>query len=136
MAFSKLENLAENILNDKSLSKELVYRLSDRACDYRQGACYRRCDADMAEDAWRDRRDKLLKDYDKVIVNSKKIPNIKGLNIIDCYSFQELFDAQKLLEKPIIYFEIVKDQKALFFIIDGDDMYQFVLKECDVDYKI
>ena len=81
-------------------------------------------------------RDGLLKDYDKVIVNSKKMPKVKGLNIIDCYSFQELFDAQKLLEKPIIYFEIVKDQKALFFIIDGDDMYQFVLKECDVDYKI
>lgn len=79
-------------------------------------------------------RDGLLKDYNKVIVNSKKMAKVGNYNIIDCYSFQELMDAQRLLEKPIIYYEIVKNQKCIFYIIDGNDCYQFILKECDIDY--
>lgn len=79
-------------------------------------------------------RDGILKDYDKIIVNTRKMPNKRRANIIDCYSFQELYDAQKLLEKPILYYELVRNQKALFYIIDGEDVYQYVLKECDLDY--
>lgn len=52
----KADEIESRILSDTSLSKELVYKLSDRVCDYRQAACYKRCDADMAEDAWRERR--------------------------------------------------------------------------------
>ncbi len=79
-------------------------------------------------------RDGLLQDYDKIIVNSRKINKFTNYNIIDCYSFQELMDAQRLLEKPIIYHEIVKNQKCIFYIIDGNDCYQYILKECDIDY--
>ena len=78
-------------------------------------------------------RDGLLEEHDKLIVNVKKMPDIKGHNIIDCYSFSELMDAQKLLNKPIIYYELVKDQKCIFFILD-EDIYEFVLKECDIEY--
>lgn len=79
-------------------------------------------------------RDGLLQDYDKIIVNSRKLGRFGEYHIIDCYSFQELMDAQKLLEKPIVYYEIVKDQKCIFYLIDGNDCYQFILKECDIDY--
>lgn len=58
----KAEDLEDRILHDKSLTKEQIYKLSDSANGYRQAACYRRCDADMAEDAWRDRRDKLIEE--------------------------------------------------------------------------
>ena len=80
-------------------------------------------------------RDGLLKDYDRVIVNSKNIPDTNGYNIIDCYSFSELMDAQRLLGKPIIYHEIVKNQKSVFIIIGDTDVYKFVLKECDIDFN-
>jgi hypothetical protein len=79
-------------------------------------------------------RDGLLADYGKVIVNSKKMPKIDGLNVIDCYSFHELLDAQKLLEKPILYYEIVNGSKCVFIILDDNDAYRFVLKKCDVEY--
>ena len=79
-------------------------------------------------------RDGILADYNKIIVNSKKMPKTNGLNIIDCYSFHELLDAQKLLEKPIVYYEIVNGQKCVFIIIDDNDAYRFVLKKCDVEY--
>ena len=79
-------------------------------------------------------RDGLLKEHDSIIVNARKMPNIKGKNIIDCYSFSELMDAQKILEKPIIYYEIVKDQKCTFFIVGDDDIYEYTLKECDIEF--
>ena len=79
-------------------------------------------------------RDGLLRDYGKIIVNSKKIPKLSDYNIIDCYSFSELMDAQKLLGKPIIYYEIVKNQKCIFVLIGDNDIYTFTLKECDIDF--
>lgn len=79
-------------------------------------------------------RDGILRDYDRIIVNTKKIPKLEKYNIIDCYSFEELLDAQNLLEKPIVYYEIVRDQKCMFVVVGDNDIYQFVLKECDIDF--
>ena len=79
-------------------------------------------------------RNGLLKDYDDVIVNSKNDPNFKGYNVINCASFQELLDAQKVLNKPIIYNEYIKNQKCMFIIINDKDVYRYVLKEADLDY--
>ncbi len=79
-------------------------------------------------------RDGLINDYDRIIVNSKNVPETTGYNVIECYSFGELMDAQKLLGKPIVYHEIVKNQKCVFMIVGDTDIYRFVLKECDIDY--
>lgn len=78
------------------------------------------------------KKDEILKNYDRVIVVSKKEPDIYGLKVIECNSFNELFDAQQALEKPIVYYELVKGQKALFIINNGTEVYRFVLKECDL----
>ena len=65
----KLERRADEldgrILNDKTLTQEQLYKLSDTANGFRQGACYKRCDADMAEDAWIERRYKLIEESKK-----------------------------------------------------------------------
>ncbi len=79
-------------------------------------------------------RDGLLKDHDSIIVNSKNIPSDEGYIVIDCYSFSELMDAQKLLNKPIIYNELVKNQKCIFVIVSDNELYKFVLKEVDIDF--
>jgi len=59
------DKLEDRVLNDKSLSKEQIYKFSDSAHSYRQAACFRRCDADMAEDAWRERRHVLIENAKK-----------------------------------------------------------------------
>lgn len=79
-------------------------------------------------------RDGLLKEHDNIIVNSKKLPSEEGYTVIDCYSFSELMDAQKLLNKPIIYNELVKNQKCIFVIVSDKEIYKFVLKEVDIDF--
>lgn len=79
-------------------------------------------------------RDGILNDYDNLIVNSRKIPVITDETIVDCYSFAELLDAQRTLQKPIIYYEIVRNQKCAFVIVDDSTIYRYILKECDLDY--
>ena len=80
-------------------------------------------------------RDGLLNEYNKKIVNSKNLPDLKDYKVIVCTSFRELMDAQRLLDKPIIYNEIVKDQKCVFIIIGTNEVYKFTLKECDIEYS-
>lgn len=79
-------------------------------------------------------RDGLLREHDRIIVNSKNLPNSDGYTVVDCYSFSELLDAQKLLNKPIIYNEIVKNQKCVFVLVAENELYKFVLKEVDIDF--
>ena len=79
-------------------------------------------------------RNSLLKEHDNVIVYSKNDPDFKGYYVINCATFQELLDAQKVLSKPIIYNEYIKNQKCMFIIINDNDVYRYVLKEADLDY--
>ena len=79
-------------------------------------------------------RDGYLKSYDRIIVNTKTLPRFGDTNVIDCYDFNELLDAQETLELPINYYEIVKNQKCVFFIKNGKDIYKYTLKECDLEY--
>jgi hypothetical protein len=78
------------------------------------------------------KKDEILKNYDRVIVLSKKEPDIYGLKVIECTTFNELFDAQQSLDKPIVYYELIKNQKALFIIHNGTEVYRYILKECDL----
>lgn len=79
-------------------------------------------------------RDGLLREHDRIIVNSKNVPSSEGYTVVDCYSFNELLDAQKLLNKPIIYHELVKNQKCVFVLVTDNEYYKFVLKEVDIDF--
>jgi len=78
-------------------------------------------------------KEKILRDYDDKIVNCKDLPNFKDYTLINCTDFNELLDACKLLNKPILYNEIVKNQKSTFVIINENNLYRYTLKECDLD---
>ncbi len=78
-------------------------------------------------------RDDILNKHNHLIVNSKKMPDLTGYNVIECESFSELLDAQRLIEKPIVYYEIIKKQKCVFVIIGVTDAYRYILKEVDID---
>lgn len=49
----RADEMEERMLNDNSLTRKQIYQFSDTVNGYRQGACYRRYDADIAEDEWR-----------------------------------------------------------------------------------
>lgn len=75
---------------------------------------------------------KILREYDRVIVNSKKTITLTG-EIIELSSFNELLDVRDNLEKPIIFKEIHKGQKSIFVVKNGDETYRYVLKLTDLE---
>lgn len=76
---------------------------------------------------------KYLREYDKIIVNSKN-PNINRdnyKNIIKISTIEELIDAYDSVRKPIIFYEIIKNVKSTFIIIDEETLYEFIVEEKD-----
>ncbi len=76
---------------------------------------------------------RILKEYDRAIVKTKKMPEISDLKMIEVESFEELLDARENLEKPILYIDVHPGQKACFIIINQKEVFKFVLKASDLD---
>ena len=77
---------------------------------------------------------KLLREYDRIIVESKKDIIIDSeQDQIEVKSFEELLDARDNLEKPILFKEIHKGQKAMFVVKNNYEVYKYVLKAVDLE---
>ena len=76
---------------------------------------------------------KLLRDYDRLIVEVKTDLNKGNYNIIELTSFNELLDVRDNLKLPIIYFNIVKHEKGEFYIKNNLDIYRYVVKGIDLN---
>lgn len=75
---------------------------------------------------------KILREYDRVIVNSKKIVELSK-DVIDVNSFEELLDVRDNLEKPIIFKEIHRGLKSVFIVKTDSETYRYVLKLADLE---
>lgn len=71
---------------------------------------------------------KILKSYDSIIVNTEKLPDIEGKEIINVVTFEELIDAQMELRLPISYCEVIKGYESEFMIITNDVIWLYKLK--------
>jgi len=76
---------------------------------------------------------RLLKEYDRLIVETKKVPEIKEK--IEVEDFKELIDVRDNLKLPIMYSKIVKHQKSWFYVTDREKTYIYVVKEVDLEEK-
>lgn len=77
---------------------------------------------------------KILREYDRVIVNSRKDLNVsKKTDVIDVNSFNELLDVRDNLEKPIIFHEIHKGLKSVFMVKTSNETYRYILKLADLE---
>lgn len=76
---------------------------------------------------------KILRGYDRVIVNVKTAPNLDNYNVIKVESFEELIDVRDNIKEPIKYLVIQEHQKSEFFITNHIDLYLYVVKEVDLD---
>ena len=76
--------------------------------------------------------DKIEREYNQILVESKKVPALENARIIDVNSFEELLDAREIVGKPILVITI-NSQKTWFLIVNGDEVYKFVLKAVDLE---
>lgn len=72
---------------------------------------------------------KYLHDYSDLIAIVKRLPNIKGLKLIEFTKFEQLVNAQDDLRVPIIFCETKKNEEGKFFLISQDCAYYYVLKD-------
>ena len=76
---------------------------------------------------------KLLRSYDRIIVNVKTAPSFNDYNVIKLDSFQELIDVRDNVKEPIQYYIITEHQKCEFFCTNHDDLYLYVVKAVDLE---
>lgn len=76
--------------------------------------------------------DKIMKEYNQIIVETKNIPNLENTRVIEVKNFEELLDAREMIGKPILYIKI-NNQKSWFMISNGDEIYKYVLKAADLE---
>ena len=77
--------------------------------------------------------DRLLRGYDRVIVNVRTIPTKENYNIIKVDSFQELLDVRDNTKEPINYHVVIEHQKCEFFVVNQNNLYLYTIKSVDVE---
>ena len=67
---------------------------------------------------------KLLTNHDSIIASIEKLPNIKGFNVVDVVSFDELIDVYNEVRMPINYCRVNK-KRAVFIIINDNMAWKY-----------
>lgn len=75
---------------------------------------------------------RILRGYDRIIVNVKTAPKLENYNVVEVENFQELIDVRDNTKEPIIYYVIVEHQKCIFYVINDNDLYLYIVKEIDL----
>ncbi len=75
---------------------------------------------------------KYLKEYDRLIVETRSLPEFNDYNILKISSFEELVDVRDNLRLPIMYYSVSEHQKAHFYILHEQNLYVYTLKEVDL----
>ena len=78
---------------------------------------------------------RLLIEYDRVIVETSTYPSFEAKEIIKIDKFEELLDVRDNLKLPITYYSITKHQKCYFYISTTDKVYLHIVKSVDLEDK-
>lgn len=76
--------------------------------------------------------DKILKEYDRLIVETTFLPNLSDYNIIKINKFSELLDVRDNLKLPIMYYNVTSHQKCHLYILKDNNLYLLTLKDIDM----
>ena len=75
---------------------------------------------------------KILRQYDRLIVNVNTMPNFKKGNTIEVDSFYELLDARDSIHNAIFYYEVTPHQKCYFYINNDNNFIVYTLKNSNL----
>ena len=75
---------------------------------------------------------KVLKEYDRLVVETFTKLDLSKYNIIKVEQFTELLDVRDNLKQPIIYYNVVKHMEGIFYIKDYEDVFLLEVKDEDL----
>lgn len=70
---------------------------------------------------------KVLKEYDRLIVETTTPPIVKRKNLIEVGEFNELLDVRDNLNLPIKYYIVSKHKESYFYIDHEDEVYILII---------
>ena len=76
--------------------------------------------------------EKIMKEFNQIIVETKKAPAFDDAKIFEIDSFEELLDVRETILKPILFIKI-SNEKSYFIISNGEEVYRYVLKAVDLE---
>ena len=79
--------------------------------------------------------EKILREYDRLIVETSTLPKFNNYFVTKVNSFGELIDVRDNLRLPIMYYEVAKHQKCHLYIIDNKNLYLLTVKAVDMEEK-
>lgn len=74
---------------------------------------------------------KILKEYDRLIVETSNLPNTQGTDIIRIEKFSELVDVHDNIKMPIMYYIVREKEECCFYIKHEDTIYLKEVKSKD-----
>lgn len=77
--------------------------------------------------------DRILNEYDRLIVENATGPDLKTTNVIKISKFEELLDVRDNLKLPIMYYVVTKHTKCYFYIKHNRDLYLMTIKAVDLE---
>ena len=121
---SKLDNIVFGILSLISLAATLIFTVQlIRLLTLLRGK----------KSAYDKYINKILNEYDRLIVENGTGPDTKTTNVIKISQFDELLDVRDNLKLPIMYYVIAKHTKCCFYIKHNRDLYLMVVKAVDLE---
>lgn len=78
---------------------------------------------------------KLLKEYDRLIVETPTEPILINKTIVEIKKFEELLDVRDNIRRPIMYYNLVKHHKCYFYIEIGKTIYLLIIKAVDLEVQ-
>lgn len=76
---------------------------------------------------------KLLREYDRLIVNTSTPPTLYNMKVLTVSSFQELVDVHDNLGIPIMYYDNPEHKKCIFYINHDNEVFTLRLNESDFE---
>lgn len=77
--------------------------------------------------------DKILKEYDDIIINTTTKPDKAKLKVVNVLEFKELLDVYNQVKEPIKYYIINEHNKCEFYINYKKEIYVLTIKAVDLE---
>lgn len=73
--------------------------------------------------------EKILKNYDDIIVNTTTVLDVSKYKLIEIEEFKEILNLSRELLLPIMNYEVIKSKEIWFYVVKDDILYRYILSE-------
>lgn len=78
---------------------------------------------------------KILKNYDDIIVNTSTILDVSKYKLIEIDEFKEILNLSRELLLPIMNYEMKKDEETWFYVLKDDILYRYIVSKEKLEKK-